>query len=438
MRRIAPSEKISKALADLLGKGTVEGQDISSALMRLAMAKVMQELLEQEQKDFLGRERYERGSEPGRGLRNGYEPSRIKTAEGEVPVAVPQVREAVEPFCSRLLEFLKGHTDVLKRLAVEMYARGLSTRDIEAALVDATGKALLSKSAVSEVTEVLWQEYEAFSKRDLSGYAVEHLFLDALYESLRQQAGVKEGILCAWAILHDGRKVLLHLALGNKESYADWLEFLRGMVRRGLQPPVSITSDGAPGLLKAVDQVFPKSLRIRCWVHKMRNIVGKLPQDAMLEVKAHLVSIRDAASYELGELRAQQVIAQYERLYPSAMRCLAEDLVASLNHLKLPVRLRRAVRTTNLIERSFEEERRRTKVIPRFFDERSCLKLAFATLWRASQRWQRIRITVKEQQALDRLREELGIRERKESEPLRRSRMKVTVSGKSFYRKKGT
>ena len=103
------------------------------------------------------------------------------------------------------------------------------------------------------------------------------MFLDALDESLRQQAGMKEGILCAWGILRDGRKVLLHLALGNQEPYADELEFVRGMMKRGLRLPVSITSDGASGLIKVIDQVFPKSLRIRCRVHKMRNLVSKLP-----------------------------------------------------------------------------------------------------------------------------------------------------------------
>lgn len=432
MHRIPPSTKISKALEALLQEGVAEERDIRSELMKLAMAKVVQELLEQEQGDVLGRERYERGG-AGRGLRNGYEPARIKTGEGEVAVSAPQVRQAPEPYRSRLLEFLRGHTDVLKRLAVEMYARGLSTRDIEAALVDATGTPLLSKSAVSEVTEVLWEEYEAFATRDLSGFEVESLFLDALYESLRQQAGMQEGLLCAWGILRDGRKVLLHLALGNKESYSDWLQFVRDMVRRGLRLPLSITSDGAPGLVKVIDQAFPKSLRIRCWVHKMRNIVGKLPQEAIPEVKAHVISIRDAATYELGEHRARQVITQYERLYPSAMRCLAEDLEASLNHLKLPVRLRRAVRTTNLIERSFEEERRRTKVIPRFFDERSCLKLAYATLWRASRRWQRIRITSQDLEQIDRLRQELGLDEQK-PKPLRRKRQRAIAVGGRFYR----
>ncbi|RLC76598.1 MAG: hypothetical protein DRJ03_28350 [Chloroflexi bacterium] len=136
-------------------------------------------------------------------------------------------------------------------MAVEMYARGLSARDIEDSFVSSTGERVLSRSSVSEITEVLWQEFDAFQKRDLSCFELECLFLDAIYESLRLRAGVKEAVLCAWGILRDGRKVLLHMELGNKESAEAWLGLLRNMVERGLPVPLSITSDGAPGLMSS-------------------------------------------------------------------------------------------------------------------------------------------------------------------------------------------
>jgi transposase-like protein len=100
--------------------------------------------------------------------------------------------------------------------------------------------------------------------------------VDAVYESLRRY-GAKEGVLCAWAITTEGRKMLLHLAVGNKESEGCWTEFFRDMIRRGLRAPTSVTSDGAPGLIQAIDQVFSKSLRIRCWFHKLSNIRAKIP-----------------------------------------------------------------------------------------------------------------------------------------------------------------
>jgi putative transposase len=178
------------------------------------------------------------------------------------------------------MESLDGNSDVLERLVVEMYARGLSVRDVEDCFRDATGKLLISKTAVSEITDQLWEHYQAFCHRDLSEFDVCYLFLGSIYESLRRY-GAKEGILAAWAITSDGRKVLLHLGVENKESEACWTEFLRNMVARGLGVP-SVTSDGAPGLVNAIAQVFPASLRIRCWYHRMGNIRSKLPASTPL------------------------------------------------------------------------------------------------------------------------------------------------------------
>jgi putative transposase len=368
-------------------------------------------VLEEEVTDFLGREGYvrHRGGQPHRGYRNGYEPGRVRTAEGEIPLQVPQVRQTPEPFQSKLLTFLRGHTDVLQRLIAEMYARGLSTRDIEDAFRDSTGHCRVSARAVSELTNRLWEDYEAFTTRDLSGFAVEYLFLDAIYESLRLQGGPAEALLCAWAILADGRKVLLHLTLGNKESYAAWLAMLRDVVRRGVRPPVSVTSDGAPGLVRAVEEVWPKSLRPRCWVHKMRHILDKVPDDARAEVQAYLISVRDAPTYGAGQQALQATVARLGREFPGAMASLADDPEATLAHLRLPAAHRKHVRTTNLIERSFLEERRRTETIPRFFEERSCLKLVYATLVRASQRWHRVPMTDRHREQLRQLRQELGV-----------------------------
>ena len=185
----------------------------------------------------------------------------------------------------------------------------------------------------------------------LCGVEAEYLFLDAIYESLRRY-GAKEGVLAAWCITTDGRKVLLHLAVGNKESEECWLGFLRDMmIRRGLRIPASITSDGAPGLLNAIEAVFDKSLRIRCWYHKLGNLRSKLPEEGADEVLAHARAVRDAPTHEAGEARAGELIERFGELYPAAVASFAEDLQASLAHLKVPVRHRINVRTTNLLER---------------------------------------------------------------------------------------
>jgi transposase-like protein len=155
---------------------------------------VVQELLEGEQRDFLGgRGRYDRRDDDQVGSRNGYERGRLRTAEGFVEVAVPQVRGAGEPFRSSLMGFLDGNSEVLESLVNEMYARGLSTRDVEDAFRDATGELLISKSAVSEITDRLWEDYQDFLSRDLSGLEIEYLFVDAVFESLRRHGAKRRG-----------------------------------------------------------------------------------------------------------------------------------------------------------------------------------------------------------------------------------------------------
>jgi transposase-like protein len=238
---------------------------------------------------------------------------------------------------------------------------------------------------------------------------VEYLFLDAVYESLRAHFGMKDAVLCAWGITREGQKILLHLALGQKESYKDWLEFLRSMVKRGLRIPTAITTDGAPGLIKAVESAFSKSLRLRCWFHRMENFSAKVPEEAWPEVKAGLVMIRDAASYEQGKQCAHEFISKYKSSYPALISAFTDDLDALLNHLKLPINHRKSVRTSNLAERGFEEARRRTKIIPRFLTEKSGLKLVYSVLIRAAARWRRIPVTSFDLLSLDRLREALGI-----------------------------
>jgi len=409
MRRVPPSTMVHDEIQSLFADGVDRGRNILSALAELGVRYLTQQALEQEQMDYLGRGRYERRSaEQLRGWRNGYEDARVKTAEGEVAIRLPQVRGTGEPYRSGLMEFLEGNSEVLERLVTEMYARGLSTRDVEDAFKDATGTLLISRSAVSEITDQLWEDYQAFCARDLSGIEVQYLFADAIYESLRRY-GAKKGVLAAWCITTEGRKVLLHLAVGNKESETCWTEFFRHMTARGLRLPTSITSDGAPGLVNAITAAFAKSIRIRCWFHKMANIRAKLPAEGAEEFMAHVRAVRDAPTHQAGEALAASVIERYADRYPAAVACLTDDLQASLAHLRLPPRHRISARTTNLIERSFEEERRRTKVIPRLLDEKSAMKLVFATLIRASDRWSRVSVSELERQQLTLLRRELGL-----------------------------
>jgi putative transposase len=403
-KKIAPSERKAQELQALM-QGQLEvqsGEELLSTLVRLSTERVLQEALEDEQALALGRERYERRA--GQlGSRNGYENGTLKTAEGVLRVQVPQMRGREEPYRSELWRQVAKTSEVLKRLIVEMYAGGLSQRDIEYGLEKALGQFVLSKSAVSELTDSLTQEYEAFRTRDLSGYEVAYLFMDAVYEPLRRW-GSKTGVFCVWAICVDGRKVLLTLSTANSESYESCLEVLRDLVKRGLQTPVTITTDGAPGLAKAIDVMWPKALRIRCWFHKMQNLHQKVPPQAWPEFKALVADMRDAPTVPEAERRRQLIVNRYQRDFPEACRCLVDDAEASLNHLYVPQRHQQYVRTSNLAERAFEEERRRTKVIPHLWDEGSVVKLVFAVLIRVSDRWGKKCFSEFEQQQIRNLR----------------------------------
>jgi putative transposase len=409
--RIPPSRRIREELGRWLEGGRQGDEEPLSTLVRLAAQLVGQELLEEEVRDYLERDHYElrQPGEAHRGYRNGYRPTALDSAEGRIRLEVPQLRGTPEPRQSRLAEFLKGNTEVLETLAVEMYSRGLSTRDIEDALVEATGERLLTRTAVSELTDRLWEEYEAFCQRDLSELEVEYLFLDGVYEAMRPSGRGREGILVAWAICRDGSKVLVHVALGSTESHDAWRDFLRDLVGRGLRIPVLVVTDGAPGLIAAVLEVWPNSLRQRCLAHKMRNIIGKVPQSAQQEIKSAVASCFRAPNAAVARLLADDLVERYGAAYPSAVRSFQDDIEACWAHLRCPAVHHRAIRTTNVAERAIEEERRRTKVIPRFFAEKACLKLAFAALWQASCRWRGVRMSDIEVQQLIHLRAELGI-----------------------------
>ena len=237
MERIPASERTREKLKALMG-GRSEAADSGSELVRLAARLIIEEALEGEAHDVLGRDYYARGAVPGTGYRNGYRTGRVDSAEGAIEYSAPQIADRRDPFRSRIRELVRGRTEELEALAVEMYARGLSTRDIEALFADGEGRSLLSPTAVSEITERLWAEYEAFASRDLSEFDITYLFVDGIAERLHL-GQPREAVLAAWAILADGKKALLHLAPGTKEDTASCREFFQDMRRRGFARPAA-------------------------------------------------------------------------------------------------------------------------------------------------------------------------------------------------------
>jgi putative transposase len=382
-RTVPPSAEIEQQIDALLAVGVGENpRESLSELARLGARLIIQRAVEDEFEAWLGRARYERRREAPPGLRNGFRPRRVQTAEGELSVEIPQVREAAEPFVSKL--FPRGtkllRTEPLRAMVIGAFVRGLSMRDVES-LCDQAGLGKLSKSTASRICSELRERFEQFRRRSLYDVQLTALFLDATFLAVRRD-GPKEGVLVAWGFTEAGERVLLAVMLGMRESYEDWQALARDLIARGLGAPMLIVADGAPGLIKAIEQCWPASDRQHCAVHRVRNLLAKLPERDRDRVRrAYWQALDEATNERDAKQQLQALVDELDTAgYTAAARCLADDLDALVVHLRYPTRHRRRWRSTNLLERSLGEVKRRTKVIGRFPGETSCLTLVWAVL----------------------------------------------------------
>ena len=389
-RTVPPSAEIEDQIDQLLAVGVGENpRESLSDLAKLGARLIIQRAVEDEFDAWLGRARYQRRPEYQRGLRNyqgglrnGFRPRKLQTGEGELQVGIPQVREAAEPFVSKL--FPRGtkllRTEPLKALVIGAFVRGLSMRDVES-LCEKAGLGKLSKSTASRICSELRERFEQFKRRDLYEVRLAALFLDAVFLSVRPD-GPKEGVLVAWGFTEEGERVLLSVMLGMRESHEDWLSLGRDLIARGLGAPMLIVADGAPGLIKAVEQCWPASDRQHCAVHRVRNLLAKLPERERERVRqSYWQALDEAINEQDGKQRLKTLIEELDKAgYTAASKCLDDDLDALVVHLRYPTRHRRRWRSTNLLERSLGEVKRRTKVIGRFPGEESCLTLVWAVL----------------------------------------------------------
>jgi putative transposase len=399
-------------------------QDLGEVLeevARLSVRLVIQAAVEAEVTEFLGRDRYARGKRERIGYRNGHAELTVKTTAGPVVLERPKLRGTSEPFASRLLGKGVSRTNALEALVLSGFVRGLSVRDVEAALAEALGpEAALSKSTVSRVCEAIKTEFDAWKLRDLGGIELEYLFLDGSHFRLHPGARA-EPVLCAWGLTTQGSPVLVGLAPGSDEGHDPWASFLGELTDRGLRAPLLVITDGAAGLIGAVEVVFSNSLRQRCLVHRCRNLLAKVPAHAQAEVKAAFWQILDDLDAEPGEAavaqarqRAHAFADRYDRRYPAAVECLLATLPELTTFLRFPREHWARIRHTNLIERTFGETRRRTKVIGLLPGERSCLSLVWAVLDRASRGWRGVVMTPAAVRLLQELRRQLHHRSRLE------------------------
>jgi putative transposase len=415
--RVSPTEKIRGEIDALFGSGR-ELSEVLEDVARLGARLIMQAAVEAEVEQFLGRARYQRRSEAldaRAGSRNGYCPTTVKTTAGAVTLERPKLRGTDEKFVSRLFGTAVSKTNALETLVIGGFVRGLSVRDVEACLADALGpQAALSKSTVSRVCQAIRDEFDVWRTRRLEEVELDYLFVDGSH--FKMHAGTRaEPVLAAWGITTAGKPVLVGLEAAGNEGNDAWDDFLDGLKTRGLRPPLLVISDGAAGLVGAIDRAFPRSLRQRCLIHRCRNVLAKVPTRAQAEVKAAYWQIFDVpADLPAGERaealvqqRIQAFAAAYHTAYPAAVRCLQQDQQALTAYLRLPREHWHRIRHSNFIERTFGETRRRVKVIGRLPGETSCVSLVWAVLDRASRGWRGFTVTAAGTRLLQDLRRQL-------------------------------
>ncbi|MGH9022137.1 MAG: IS256 family transposase [Acidimicrobiia bacterium] len=414
-KRVSPTERI-RAQIDELFASDRELTAVLEEVARLSVRLVMQSAVETEVTEFLGRLRYERRDEDSpAGSRNGFQPPMtVKTTMGPVELQRPKLRGTDVAFCSRLFGSGVTRTNALEALVISGWVRGLSDRDIEAALAEVLGpEAALSKSTVSRICQRIRAEFDAWKARDLTGVRLDYLYLDASHFKMHPAAGA-EPVLAAWGIDIDGKPVFVGLAPAAAESTDAWDDFLSDLQARGLAAPLLVVSDGAPGLIAAIALHFPTSLRQRCVIHRLRNALAKVSKADQDAFKKEWWAIWDGIDAEPGtaalaeaQRRANAFAAKWQKRYPAGVECLTGDFASLAVHLRFPTEHWRRIRHSNFIERTFGETRRRVKVIGRLPGETSCLSLVWAVLDRASRGWRGVTQTPKSLRLLPDLRRQL-------------------------------
>ena len=403
MKRVSPAERLRAEIDEVFAGG----RDLSQAVeevARLGAQLLLQCALEAEVSAFLGRDRYARmveAEDARQGMRNGYCPTTIKTTAGPITLQRPKLRNTTERFASQLFGKHVTKTNALETLVIAGFVRGLSTRDVEAALAEALGEsATVSRSTVSRICAEIKTQYQDWSRRRLDDVQLDYLFLDGSHFRYHINASA-EPVLAAWGIDTDGKPVFIGLDAAAAESGDAWEGFLTDLGERGLGCPLLVISDGAPGLIGAAERTMGAALRQRCLIHVARNVLAKVSKDAQAEVKANYWAIFDVPediapgldAVRFVQARIDAFATRWRDAYPAAVRCLLADRHSLTVYLRFPREHWIRIRHSNFIERTFGETRRRVKVIGRLPGEHSCLSLVWAVLDRASAGWRGFAIT---------------------------------------------
>jgi len=367
-----------------------EFQELLNAKLRAAVRLTLVTILDEEVNALVGAPRYAR-SASRRDQRNGYYTRNLGTTVGQIEdLPVPRTRQG---FRTQLFERYQRRQAALDAAIGEMFVYGVSTTRV-GEVVETLTETKPSASTVSRVFHTLEEEFQAWKTRPLSAHYL-YVFADGTYFSVIYAGeGCKMPIIAAVGIAVSGEREVLGFSVGERENQPAWEMLLDDLKQRGIHQVDLWITDGNQALLKALETQFPQPVRQRCVKHKMENVLGYIPRQQQAQVEPELKSLFYQDSREQADQAWEAFCAKYEKVYPTAVECLRRDQEACLAFYAFPPAHWKTIRTTNVIERLFNEVKRRShKMASAFRNEKSCLLMFYAVV--RSLRFNRITVSAK-------------------------------------------
>jgi len=372
-------------------------QDALSEILKTGAQKLLAQAVEAELDQLLTQYKSLETDSGQKGIvRNGYLPERtIQTGLGNVAVRIPKIRDRTGQkikFNSSLVPPYLKRSQSIEELLPWLYLKGISTGDFEDALKGLLGPNAkgLSPNTISRLKQCWEEDYHQWRQRDLSNRRFVYIWADGVYCNVRQ-----DDRLCLLVIMGSdstGRKEVIGLTDGFRESEASWFELLTQLEGQGLKiaPKVAV-GDGALGFWKAITKHWPETKHQRCWVHKTANVLNKVPKSMQPKVKENLHDIWMSDSKVNAEKAFDLCINKYELKYPKAMECLQKDRDVMLTFYDFPAEHWGHIRTSNPIESVFATVRLRTTRTKNCGSRATTLAMAFKLMQTAEKRWHRLK-----------------------------------------------
>jgi putative transposase len=367
------------------GTGKKAEESMLDFLARQGARKMLMEALDAEVAEVLERARYERAKHQAKGYRNGRRERQVTVLGGTLTVPVQRV-SGVEYHSSILAPYQRRSAGV-DELFRRLYMEGMSTRDFEPALRELLGDGTsLSASSIQRLAVKFQRDFEAFGRRDLSKKRYAYVWADGVY----LKAGLeneKAAILVLVGVNEHGRKELISVMEGYRESHESWREIWRGVKERGMASPLVVIGDGIVGLWKALAEVYPKAKDQRCWKHKMVNVLDKVPVLKQEEVLDRLRAAYQTDTRAKAEQHLAVLAEDLQVRFPKAAHCIREDQEALLRYFDYPAAHWIHLKTTNPIESIFASVRLRTYVLRRFQKAHTAAAFVCMLIQRISLNW---------------------------------------------------